>query len=61
MFEQEAPEDTPFTKAIRNILLRRVLALLGSFLLSCGSELLVGNAVDRTWLLDDSGDNRILK
>ena len=27
----------------------------------CGSELLVGNAVDRTWLLDDSGDNRILK
>ena len=32
------PQKTLFTKAIRNILLRRVLALLGSFLLSVGQS-----------------------
>lgn len=60
MFLQEPPEDTSFTKAIGNILVRRVPASLGIFLL-CGPELLVGNAVYRTGLLDNSGDNRILK
>lgn len=41
---QEAPEDTPFTKAIGNILVRRVTVSYGRFLL-CGLGLLVGNAV----------------
>ena len=44
MFLQEAPEDTPFTKAIGNILVRRVTVSYGRFLL-CGLGLLVGNAV----------------